>query len=197
MSATIAIGRRQPASQLLATLRLDECQPPCWIGIIPGTTTIDEAQLIVVERFRDQATIAVNSDRLNPIALDITLKIPEPIHILIVRDVMSIRQNWLVRAIDFIFTDPDSAWLNVGQLFAVTRTPAYVRVFRDFGKHSITAWFSWGEPDYLTSAVIVAHTRLDSTGQIRLLRFSSPNSRAQSMSDWKGFATLTHYTRTP
>jgi hypothetical protein len=38
------LGGRQPAPPLLAMLHLTDCAPPCWIGIVPGKTTIEEAR---------------------------------------------------------------------------------------------------------------------------------------------------------
>ncbi len=39
----VLIGRMQPPPERLAALHLTYCAPPCWIGIMPGKTTIDEA----------------------------------------------------------------------------------------------------------------------------------------------------------
>jgi hypothetical protein len=38
-------GQHRPAPTLMATLRLADCAPPCWIGIVPGQTTIEDARL--------------------------------------------------------------------------------------------------------------------------------------------------------
>lgn len=43
-SVARAVGGQQPAPPLLAALRLTDCIPPCWIGIVPGQTTIEEAR---------------------------------------------------------------------------------------------------------------------------------------------------------
>src|SRR5437868_1860445 len=36
-------GRLQPIPPRIAILHLNDCQLPCWIGIIPGKTTMAEA----------------------------------------------------------------------------------------------------------------------------------------------------------
>ncbi len=41
------IGRQQPLPERLAMLRLTDCAPPCWIGIVPGVTKLDEAKVKV------------------------------------------------------------------------------------------------------------------------------------------------------
>ena len=43
-SITLFASRNQTSPSQLEILRLDDCQLPCWIGIIPGQTTIEQAQ---------------------------------------------------------------------------------------------------------------------------------------------------------
>ncbi len=40
---TLLIGRTQPVLQQLHAWRLDECVRPCWMGIVPGRSTVPEA----------------------------------------------------------------------------------------------------------------------------------------------------------
>lgn len=42
VSAALVTGRILPAGAL-ALLRFDSCPPPCWVGIEPGKTTVNEA----------------------------------------------------------------------------------------------------------------------------------------------------------
>lgn len=42
--AVILVGQQQPPSIWSTILRLNQCELPCWIGIIPGKTTLKEAQ---------------------------------------------------------------------------------------------------------------------------------------------------------
>src|SRR3954462_1437716 len=44
IGGAILLGRRQPLPDAVAMLHLDMCAPPCWIGISPGVTTLDEAE---------------------------------------------------------------------------------------------------------------------------------------------------------
>src|SRR4051812_11626816 len=39
---TVVAGRRDVVPDLLAMLHLTDCALPCWIGIVPGQTTLDE-----------------------------------------------------------------------------------------------------------------------------------------------------------
>src|SRR5579871_2579767 len=44
ITGAIFIGRQQPTSNRAAFLHLNDCELPCWIGIIPGKTTLTEAE---------------------------------------------------------------------------------------------------------------------------------------------------------
>jgi hypothetical protein len=44
VSASVLIGRQQPVPPVLTLLRLTDCAPPCWIGIMPGKATLDETR---------------------------------------------------------------------------------------------------------------------------------------------------------
>jgi len=50
ISAAMLIGRAQPLPERVALLHLnDMCKLPCWIGITPGVTTLNDA----VTRIKD------------------------------------------------------------------------------------------------------------------------------------------------
>src|SRR5579859_6326596 len=42
--AALLLGRGQPTPDQLALLHLGDCQLPCWIGIVPGQTTVGGAR---------------------------------------------------------------------------------------------------------------------------------------------------------
>jgi hypothetical protein len=44
LTAAVLAGRQQPLSSQLKMLRLTDCEPPCWIGIVPGQTSIEAAR---------------------------------------------------------------------------------------------------------------------------------------------------------
>ncbi len=47
----IVIGRQHQLSEKLTDLHLNECKLPCWIGIIPGKTTIAEASKYILDTY--------------------------------------------------------------------------------------------------------------------------------------------------
>jgi hypothetical protein len=44
IGGAIWVGHGQPPSDWAALLRLDDCQLPCWLGVVPGTTGLDEGE---------------------------------------------------------------------------------------------------------------------------------------------------------
>lgn len=69
LCAALFIGRRQPIPPRIAMLHLTDCQLPCWIGIVPGTTTLDEAQEKIRQVF-DATSFEVTDDFPNFIITD-------------------------------------------------------------------------------------------------------------------------------
>src|SRR5262249_28077458 len=48
VEVSIIIGERQPVPDRVARLHLTDCAPPCWIGIVPGVTTLKDANARVI-----------------------------------------------------------------------------------------------------------------------------------------------------
>jgi hypothetical protein len=55
-SASLFIGRQQPPPLYLALLHLTDCELPCWIGIVPGKTTVEEAQKRIIAVYGTELT---------------------------------------------------------------------------------------------------------------------------------------------
>jgi hypothetical protein len=51
ISIAVLIGRMQPPPERLAALHMTYCAPPCWIGIMPGTTTQGEVEALFGEAY--------------------------------------------------------------------------------------------------------------------------------------------------
>lgn len=52
IGAMLSVVRSQPPPDYIAALHLSDCAIPCWIGIEPGTTTIEDARRRLVEVFQ-------------------------------------------------------------------------------------------------------------------------------------------------
>ena len=44
LAGVILVNYQPPSLEWVELLHLDECEPPCWIGITPGRTTVSEAK---------------------------------------------------------------------------------------------------------------------------------------------------------
>src|SRR5579859_3969788 len=59
----IFIARQQPLPPRLAMLHLTDCAPPCWIGITPGVTTVEQVKAQIEAVYGDPKTYRVNFDQ--------------------------------------------------------------------------------------------------------------------------------------
>lgn len=57
-----SIGRQQPLPERVAILHLTDCKLPCWIGIVPGKTTVGEARRRIREVYADLPGYSVRDD---------------------------------------------------------------------------------------------------------------------------------------
>jgi hypothetical protein len=61
----VGVGRAQPIPRQIAMLHLDDCQPPCCLGIVPGKTTIEEAEKIVASQYGQDFDVTVDREYAN------------------------------------------------------------------------------------------------------------------------------------
>ena len=59
----ILIGHQQPPSTWAQLFHLSECELPCWIGIVPGQTTLAEAQRQVQKIYGDKSLYAETHEK--------------------------------------------------------------------------------------------------------------------------------------
>lgn len=58
----VLIGQQQPPSNWSTMLHFNECELPCWIGIVPNQTTLAEARRKVREAYSDSAIYSLDED---------------------------------------------------------------------------------------------------------------------------------------
>jgi hypothetical protein len=58
----LAVGQQQPPSEWFTALRFEMCELPCWVGIIPGQTTMGEAEARVEEAYSNSSLYSVESE---------------------------------------------------------------------------------------------------------------------------------------
>jgi hypothetical protein len=51
VAASLPVGRLNPHAASIEQLHLVDCPPPCWIGIIPGATTVEQAKARIVATY--------------------------------------------------------------------------------------------------------------------------------------------------
>jgi hypothetical protein len=59
VAAAMLIGRSQPFPRSVDRLHLLDCPPPCWIGIIPGETTVASAKANIVAAYAGQDDLSI------------------------------------------------------------------------------------------------------------------------------------------
>jgi len=98
IGTAILIGRQQPLPERIRALHLTDCAPPCWIGIVPGKTTMHEAQEIVNEIFKKSPYTLVWDTTFSPNLTFHLFQPPNSIKILIVhinKDLLNENVGWI------------------------------------------------------------------------------------------------------
>ena len=67
----------KPAPSSLQALHLDACQLPCWVGITPGKTTLDEARELFKSAFSPIGSAVINTNLVPPDSRQITQMLSE------------------------------------------------------------------------------------------------------------------------
>ena len=69
--AALLLGRAQPMPDQLALLHLGDCQLPCWIGIMPGKTTVGEARQRIKDVYGKMSGFAVDETEITSCCIKI------------------------------------------------------------------------------------------------------------------------------
>jgi hypothetical protein len=81
ISVAVVAGRSESPSTGAQLLRLSDCAPPCWIGIVPGVTTFDAAYRRYAEVFGSPVSLdpLVDPNNLDPETRTVSLALPTTI----------------------------------------------------------------------------------------------------------------------
>src|SRR3954469_16615948 len=71
---SLLIGSIQPVSASVATFHLADCARPCWMGIIPGKTSREEAQTRIVNMLRTLPGYSFNNETFRYDSMRFTLR---------------------------------------------------------------------------------------------------------------------------
>src|SRR5690349_1498777 len=85
IGASMLITQVQPLPEHLAMLHLTDCAPPCWIGIMPGVTTFEQARTQLMKTYGNLPQITLkfsqNVDNQNGFFVHIYSKDQQPQHL--------------------------------------------------------------------------------------------------------------------
>ena len=104
ITASLALlGRQQPAPTLVQMLHLTDCALPCWIGIIPGKTTLADARTRIIDVFGHSGDLVTFDLISAPGLVWINVERPkDPVGVLLIT--MTAHDNRMVDAITFDFS---------------------------------------------------------------------------------------------
>jgi hypothetical protein len=107
VGTALIVGRRQSLPSRLEMLHLTECVPPCWIGIVPGQTTIAEARQRIEQVFSYDAGYDLRVDPIDPNFWQVYIyrraQLQAPVVI-----TLTAHQHTIVDAINFLFSASSS-----------------------------------------------------------------------------------------
>jgi hypothetical protein len=102
-SITRLLRQAQPKPTLIDMLHLGECAPPCWIGIVPGKTTLTEAKARIIDVFGQSGYLITFKLISAPGLAWINLERPaDPVGILLIT--LTAQDNRIVDTITFDFS---------------------------------------------------------------------------------------------
>ncbi len=193
---TVLAGRRQPTSARLAMLRLTDCALPCWIGIVPGKTTLDEAHAIIESAFGqspdyDFSAAWSDSSDLLPVILSEKANWANSIWI-----GLRVRPDRVVDSIVFYFDRPDNP-ITVADLHNLFGAPSYVKLPNLSVDRSNEFVLTYG--DDFSGAKIYAEIegRLQWSEQVHTLVLYThdqiPILQMKDQRPWEGFRTVASY----
>jgi hypothetical protein len=201
------IGRQQPIPDRLNFLRLTECAPPCWIGIVPGKTSLETAYNRIYEVFSQLPNTRIRVEPHPPpgetrIFIEQQNELPKILWITILfdyRNVVSSIALGLRNAISedgSVLVNPFAAIPNVAELLTVLGTPTKLHLpnksLNDVGFFELV----YGDDGKSVFIYSEGGVRLTSPGF--LLSFYGPNSEdyrttTDVLQNWRGFRTLDRY----
>jgi|GEM_PF-1516618 hypothetical protein len=100
---TRLLGQAQPNPTLIDMLHLTECAPPCWIGIIPGKTTLADAKAHIISVFGQSGYLLTFNLISAPGLAWINVERPaDPVGVLLIT--LTAQDNRIVDTITFDFS---------------------------------------------------------------------------------------------
>ncbi len=198
--AVVVFGRQQPASDRITALHLTDCTPPCWIGVVPGQTSLREARRRVGEVFgpSGEQFDSPTQDLTSLVAIPLPDADNRPRFFLVyLNGVQGITEGITLPAgITNTITSPN-AMPSLGEIVSLLGTPSCVLA---------TPAGLWNVFYDRPSGVIVIQLRAEIpqwTQPIESLAMLKPDQEDQYCrsvwrnAHWRGLVSLNHYQRGP
>jgi hypothetical protein len=199
LSASVIIGRQQPNSRRSAILHLLDCDVGCWLGIVPGRTTINEANQKLKEVFGDSPEYSLIVIGDSPISMVIqrrsgtaSMTAISPIWI----SVRAVSNTDFVDTIQLNFTGGGvSGQPTIGEIYTLLGAPQRVIVDTT---NPLTFFLDYEDSTLHMLVVTHPQERIDPSQAISgMVWYSDATQMPVNISEfrpWYGFAPLQRYT---
>ncbi|MBX3086138.1 MAG: hypothetical protein KF716_31170 [Anaerolineae bacterium] len=174
--AVALVGHAQPTPSTITDLHLDECELPCWLGIVPKVTPVSEAKSLVYRAFGS-----------NP---DLYITEAEMIHTLFVWNsaherLLTIEMQVNKSAIDSLRIDIHQNYPSVGELYAYLPPLRYA----NFGGYWWIPFMDWSlhGTDTSTACYSKSLRMSDPTYALSLGEDNSYVAASAFVEAWRGF----------
>jgi hypothetical protein len=142
ISLALLIGRSQPAPESLRRLHLTDCELPCWIGILPGKTTVAEAKEQILRTFKNTDAYEVEFHEANSkLTFGITDKSAGRELYRVFGDITEFEQSTMVDRLRFGVQGSDGKYLSFADLYPAAGNPQYVQEFEDYYSQSLITYY--------------------------------------------------------
>jgi hypothetical protein len=195
-SASVVAGRQQPTAARLAMLRFTDCAVPCWIGIVPGRTSAEQARTIIKSVFgrsSDYTLSFVWSDTTDLLPVVVSEKDDPQTSTWIG---LRVRPNRVIDSIVFSFNNPDQP-VTLADMHMLFGVPAYVKMpgLADYRSGNIV--LTYGSAYSGANVYTSRKGRLIWNQEVYTLIFYAHNLipilPASDLRPWEGFRSVASY----
>jgi len=202
-SGAVLLGRVQPIPERFAMLRFNDCAPPCWIGITPGQTTLEEAVVQINDTFRESANIeSIKEDKFQA-AVEVVLRSRDDpsFRVAVSLDTRDTSRSAPITTITFFFMGALRDQVRLADLIRLLGSPAQINYIQPLNLNRYYFSFAYGSHrSYAVDMVISAGKaeRVEYWHSPEWLRFAYYGAAFGTLRDemsrrWRGFTTLRSY----
>lgn len=193
------VGRHQPISGELALLRLKDCAPPCWIGITPGTTTLQQAKQRIAAAF-DSTTYVIRYKTTPPELLAFLLydRMNPAFGLEVLIAANGIGRDRPIAAISLFFINFHDFQIPLGEMVNALGSPTYFRVRNTLPNPLYGAALAFSNKQ--SNGILVGvscDNRIQYNRPTGWLDFTAdplaPASSSILLKSWRGFADYSRY----